>query len=113
MVAFTRFKDHSVKNHKPFNKIILKLKTSTLTMLSSLLRLEVLMLGHGLEKELMNLKQLMLNHWVLNFSQMLLLLSLRRKRRLMSSGLLSAVKLSIQTQNQWVLLQVSNHYFLK
>jgi hypothetical protein len=31
----------------------------------------------------------------------------------MSSGLLSAVKLNIQTQNQWVLLQVSNHYFLK
>ena len=71
------------------------------------------MLGHGLEKELMNLKQLMLHHWVLNFSQMLLLLLLRRKRRLMSSGLLSEVKLNIQTQNQWVLLQVSNHYFLK
>jgi hypothetical protein len=102
-----------VKNHKPFNKIILKLKTSTPTMLSSLLRLEVLRLGHGLEKELIKLNKIMHHPWVLNFSQMLLGLYLRSMRRLMISGLLSAVKLNIQTQNLWVLLQVSNQFFLK
>jgi hypothetical protein len=72
--AFIRFKDHLVKNHKPFNKITLSVKTLTPTMLSSLSIREVLMLGLGLEKELMNQNKLMLHHWVQNFNQMLLLL---------------------------------------
>jgi len=74
MVAFIRFKDHSVKNHKPFNKISLSVKTLTPTMLSSLSIRVVLMLGLGLEKVLMNQNKLMLHHWVQNFNQMLLLL---------------------------------------
>jgi len=74
MVAFIKFKDHSVKNHKPFNKITLRLKTLTPTTLSSLSKLEVLMLGLGLEKELMKQNKLMLHQWVQNFSQVLLLL---------------------------------------
>jgi hypothetical protein len=74
MVAFIKFKDHSVKNHKPFNKITFCVKTLTPTTLSSLSKLEVLMLGLGLEKELMKQNKLMLHQWVQNFSQVLLLL---------------------------------------
>mgnify|MGYP006952887924 CR=1 FL=1 len=72
MVAFIKFKDHSVKNHRPFNKITLSVKILTPMTLSSLSKQEVLMLGLGLEKELMSLNRLMLPLLVQNFSQMLL-----------------------------------------
>jgi hypothetical protein len=112
-VASLKFKDHSVKNHKPFNKILSKLRISTPTTLSSLSRKVVLMLGLGSEKELMKPNKLTLHQWVQNFNQVLLLLSLRSMKRLMSSGLLLTVRLNIQTQKQWVMLQVSNQDFSK
>lgn len=102
-----------MKSHKPFNKILSKLKISTQMTLSSLSRKVVLMLGLGLEKEPMKASKLMLHQWVQNFNQVLLSLSLRSMKRPMSSGLLLEVRLNIQTQKQWVLLQVSNQDFSK
>jgi len=92
---------------------MLKLRTSTPTTLSSFARKVVLVHGLGLEKELMNQNKHMLQQWVQNFNQMLLSLLLRSTKRLMSSGLLSEVKLNIQTQNLWASLQVSNQDFSK
>jgi hypothetical protein len=71
------------------------------------------MLGLGSEKELMKPNKLTLHQWVQNFNQVLLSLSLRSMKRLMSSGLLLTVRLNIQTQKQWVMLQVSNQDFSK